>query len=142
MKKLNRIVFLIAFVLLVAGCPSDPYRAAIQGSDDVSQAVHSAINITATYYSNGTFNDAQKATAAKYYTIVTDCNMSFRKAVIGAHTAGQTVASAFLPIADSFVTCVKNSAPIASDQKVSDVLKVVDVSIQGISLAISNAKGK
>lgn len=150
MRKLNRIVvhasremiFLTALVLLVAGCPRDAYRAAIQGSDDVSQAVHSAIKITGEYYSSGTFNDAQKATAAKYFTIVTDCNMSFRKAVMGAHNSGQTGAQAFLPIADSFVVCVKNAAPVATDQKLSDVLKLIDVSINGISLAISSAKGK
>lgn len=133
---------LVAVVLLNSGCPKDPYRAAIAGSSDVSQAVSSAIKITASYYSAGTFNDAQKATAARYFTIVTDCNMTFRKSVTDVHNSGQTGAAAFLPIAEGFVSCVKNSAPVVNDPKVSNVLKAVDTAINGISLAISNAKGK
>jgi len=141
MRRL-RIFPVVVVVLLLSGCPKDPYRAAIQGSDDVASAVHASIQVTAGYYSNGTFSDAQKATAAKYFTIVTDCNLSFRKSVVAAHNSGQTVASAFLPVADSFVTCVKNSAPVGADPKISGVLQAVDTAINGISLAISSAKGK
>lgn len=139
MKRTVLVLFLAVFV---AGCPKDPYRAAIQGSSDVSQAVSSAIKITSSYYSTGVFGDAQKATAAKYFTVVTDCNMSFRKAVTDVHNAGQTGVSAFLPIADSFVKCVKDSAPATSDSKLENVLKTVDTTINGISLAVSSAKAK
>lgn len=142
MYRSKMFFLVVSLALFTIGCPKDPYRAAIAGSDDVAQAVHSAIKITASYYSNGTFNDGQKATAAKYYTIVTDCNMTFRKAVVDTHNAGQTGAAAFLPIADSFVVCVKNSAPVVADQKVSNVLKAVDTAINGISLAVASAKGK
>jgi len=140
-RKLLALCLGVSAVFL-SGCPKDPYRAAIAGSDDVSQAVHSAIAITASYYSNGTFNDAQKATAAKYYTIVTDCNMTFRKSVTGVHNSGQTGAAAFLPIADGFVVCVRNSAPVVADPKVANVLKAVDTAIEGISLAVASAKAK
>lgn len=135
------VVGMLATVLLASGCPKDPYRAAIQGSADVSQAVASGIKITASYYASGAFNDAQKTTAAKYFTIVTDCNMTFRKAVVDVHNAGQVGAQAFLPIADSFVTCVQSSAPVAADPKVSNVLKAVDTAIKGISVAVASAKG-
>jgi len=139
MKRFQSL-FVVA-ALLLAGCTTDPYRAAIKGSSDVSQAVGSAIKITASYYSTGVFSDGQKATAAKYFTIVTDCNLTFRKSVVDVHNAGKTGVQAFLPIADGFVSCVRNSAPVVSDQKVSNVLKAVDAAINGISLAISNAKG-
>ena len=139
MKRFQSL-FVVAALFLMA-CTSDPYKAAIKGSSDVSQAVSSAIKITAAYYSAGTFSDAQKATAAKYFTIVTDCNLTFRKSVVDIHNAGKTGVQAFLPIADGFVSCVKNSAPVVSDQKVSNVLKAVDTAMNGISLAISNAKG-
>jgi len=132
---------LLLLIPLISGCPKDPYRAAIQGSADVSTAVSSGIKITASYYSSGTFNDSQKTTAAKYFTIVTDCNMTFRKAVVDVHNAGQTGAQAFLPIADSFVVCVKTSAPVTADPKVSNVLTAVDTAIHGIEVAISSAKG-
>lgn len=139
---MKRVVLVLLLAVFVAGCPKDPYRAAIQGSSDVSQAVSSAIKITSSYYSTGVFGDAQKATAAKYFTVVTNCNMSFRKTVTDVHNSGQTGVSAFLPIADSFVNCVKSSAPVSSDPKVENVLKTVDTAINGISLAISAARAK
>jgi len=134
-------VLLLVLTPFLAGCPKDPYRAAIQGSADVSNAVSSGIKITASYYSAGTFNDTQKAMAAKYFTVVTDCNMTFRKAVTDVHNAGQTGTQAFLPIADSFVNCVRSSAPVASDPKVANVLTATDSAIRGIELAIASAKG-
>jgi len=139
MKRFQSL-FVVA-ALLLAGCTTDPYRTAIKGSSDVSQAVSSAIKITASYYSTGVFSDGQKATAAKYFTIVTDCNLTFRKSVVDVHNAGKTGAQAFLPIVEGFVSCVKNSAPVVSDPKVSNVLKTVDLTINAITLAISNAKG-
>ncbi len=135
------LVVLLPLSLLFSGCPKDPYRAAIQGSSDVSQAVSSGIKITASYYASGTFNDGQKATAAKYFTVVTDCNMTFRKAVTDVHMSGQVGVQAFLPIADSFVTCVGNSAPMSNDQTVVAVLKGTDTAIRAISVAIASAKG-
>lgn len=141
MKRIATATVVILMALSLAGCPKDPYRAAIQGSSDVSQAVSSAIKITASYYSAGTFNDGQKATAARYLTVVTDCNMTFRKAVVDVHVAGQTGAQAFLPIADSFVVCVQNSAPVSTDPKVTNVLKAVDSAIKGINVAVASAKG-
>jgi hypothetical protein len=141
MNRFQTILVLVLLVLLLVGCTTDPYRAAIQGSSDVSQAVSSAIKITASYYSAGTFNDAQKATAAKYFTIVTDCNIAFRKSVVSVHNEGHTGMSAFLPIADSFVSCVKNSAPVSADAKVASVFKAIDSAINGVSLAIASAKG-
>lgn len=139
---MRRFLGLLVAALLLVGCPiTDPYRAAIQGSSDVSQAVSSAIKITASYYNSGTFNDGQKATAAKYFTIVTECNTSFRNSVVNVHHSGQTGVQAFLPIADSFVSCVKNSAPVSADPKVANVFKAVDTAINGVSLAIASTKG-
>src|SRR5882724_1885154 len=138
---MKKIIAVLGLAVFLAGCPKDPYRAAIQGSSDVSQAVSSGIKITAQYYSAGTFNDSQKATAARYFTIVTDCNFTFRHAVVDVHNSGQTGAQAYLTIADSFVTCVQNSAPVTADPKVSNVLKAVDTAIRGISVAVASTKG-
>jgi hypothetical protein len=143
MVRNKRVVLSLVLVLslLSSGCPKDPYRAAIQGSADVSQAVSSAIKITTAYYSNGTINDGQKATVAKYLTIVTDCNMTFRKAVVEAHTAGATGASAYLPVANSFVVCAQSSAPAIGNSTVQNYLKAVETAISGIGLAVQSAKG-
>ena len=141
MKRIASVIAIVIVMVSMSGCPKDPYNASVKGSSDVSQAVSSAIKITASYYSAGTFNDGQKATAARYLTVVTDCNMTFRKNVVDVHTAGQVGIQAYLPIADGFVTCVQNSAPISSDPKVVNELKAVDSAIKGISIAISSAKG-
>lgn len=140
-RRTTIIAFVLSATLFLGGCPKDPYRAAIQGSDDVANGVSSGIKITAKYYSVGTFNDSQKALAAKYLTVVTDCNITFRKSVTDVHNSGQIGIAAFLPIADGFVTCVGNSASLSADPKVQDALKMVDSAIRGISLAISSAKG-
>jgi hypothetical protein len=139
-KRHKSLILLIPLVFMLAGC-DDPYRAAIKGSADVSNAVSGGIKITASYYSAGKFNDSQKATAAKYFTIVTDCNFTFRHSVVDVHNSGQTGVQAFLPIADSFVVCVKNSAPVTNDLAVSNVLQAVDTAIRGISVAVASAKG-
>lgn len=144
MVRHRRLIVLLPIVLLLSSafsCKDDPYRAAIRGSSDVSQAVSSGIKLTGTYYSVGTFNEAQKAKAANYFGIVTDCNMRFRKSIVMVHNTGQTGISAFLPIAEAFVSCVQNAAPVADDPTLANVLKATDDAIKGISLAISNAKG-
>ena len=139
MRKFQSL-FVVA-ALLLAGCTQDPYRAAIKASSDVSQAVSSAIKITASYYSAGTINDAKKAQVAGILNIVTDCNMSFRKSVVATHTAGQTGITAFLPIANSFVQCAQISPQVMTDPTASNILKAVDTAIHGVSVAIANAKG-
>lgn len=139
-SRLFAIIIVIAS-FSITGCPKDPYRASIQGSDDVANGVSTGIKVTAKYYSQGTFSDSQKAFAARYLTVVTDCNITFRKSVTDVHNSGQVGIAAFLPIADGFVNCVNNSAPLATEPKVQDALKIVDSAIRSISLAISNAKG-
>lgn len=141
MKKCSLVLAVLICAVAMAGCPKDPYRAAIQGSADVSQAVSSAVKITASYYSAGTINDAKKAQVASYLNLVTDCNLTFRKGITNVHNAGQTGVSAFLPVADGFVQCVAVQASVASDPKLSNILKAVDTAINGVSLAVASAKG-
>lgn len=137
----HRMVSLILVVLLATGCVKDPYRASMQGSADVSQAVSSAIKLTGDYYATGKFSDGQKAVAAQYFTVVTDCNMAFRKTITDVHNSGATGVQAFLPVADTFVQCVQTSAPISADPKVENVLIAVDTAIKGVATAVSSAKG-
>lgn len=121
------------------GCPKDPYRAALQGSDGVSNGVHEAIVTIGNLYSQGVASDSYKVAAARYLDGITDCNMIFRKTVVQTHNAGQTGAAAFLPIANAFVTCTEKQVPPSGPA--DNVLKVVETAINGISLAIQNAKG-
>src|SRR5216684_2866007 len=109
MKRIVSVVLVLTVMLGMSGCPKDPYRASIQGSADVSQAVSSAVKITASYYSIGKLNDVRKNQIASVLNTVTDCNMTFRKAVVDVHNAGLVGVSAYLPIADSFVHCAEVS---------------------------------
>ena len=137
----RRLILLLPLVLFLSGCPKDPYRASIQGSSDVSQAVSSAIKITASYYNAKTIDDAKKAQVAGVLNIVTDCNITFRKAVTDVHNAGQTGVGAFLPIADSFVHCAQISPQMKADPTANNILKAVDTAINGVEVAVAGAKG-
>lgn len=141
MRRFNLVAVTILLAVSLSGCPKDPYRVAIQGSSDVSQAVSSAVKITASYYSAGTIDDVKKAQVAGVLNIVTDCNMSFRKSVVATHNAGQTGVAAFLPIADSFVHCAQVSPQVMADPAASNILKAVDTAVNGVAVAVSNAKG-
>jgi len=105
------------------------------------QAVSSAVKITASYYGAGTINDLKKAQVANVLENVTNCNMTFRKAVVDAHNAGLTGVESFLPIADSFVHCAQMTPSVMSDPSAMNILKAVDTAINGVRLAVSNAKG-
>jgi len=133
---------LLPLLLLLSGCPKDPYTASLKGSADVSNAVHSAIQITASYYSTGKLNDQKKAQVAGVLNIVTDCNMTFRKAVVDAHNAGLTGVESFLPIANGFVSCAQAAPQVVNDPNAENILKAVQTAINGVSLAVSSAKGK
>jgi hypothetical protein len=133
---------LLPLLLLLSGCPKDPYTASLKGSADVSQAVSSAIKIAAQYYSTGKLNDAKKAEVASVLNTITDCNMSFRKAVVNTHNAGLTGVESFLPVANSFVSCAQISPQLANDPSAQSILKAVTTAINGVSLAVASAKGK
>jgi hypothetical protein len=142
MKRQRIVALALVLALALVGCTSDPYRASIQGSNDVANGVAAAIKITASYYTSGTIDDARKAQVAGFLNTVTDCNTKFRASVVAVHTAGQTGVAAFLPIADSFVTCAEAQRQVMSDPKIYNILKAVDVAINGVSLAVASAKGK
>lgn len=133
---------LLLLVLVTSGCPKDPYTASLKGSADVSDAVHTAIKDTAAYYSTGKLNDQKKKDVASVLNTVTDCNMTFRKAVVDAHNAGLTGVESFLPIANGFVSCAQAVPQVVNDPNAENILKAVSTAINGVSLAVATAKGK
>lgn len=141
LKHLLLPLVVAAVVFTTAGCPKDPYMAAIKGSDDVAEGVHQSVATIGKLYSEGApgVDDAYKVSAGHYLDVITDCNMGFRKSVVTAHNSGLVAKQAFLPIADSFVTCTQKALPPGGATQ--SALKAVDSAIKGISLAISNAKG-
>ncbi len=141
MRRFTTAALVLAVALVLGGCPKDPYRASIQGSSDVGQAVSSAVKITASYYAAGTINDAKKSQVANVLGTVTDCNMTFRKAAVDAHNAGLTGVESFLPVADSFVRCAQMSPQVMADPAAANILKAVDTAVNGVRVAVADAKG-
>jgi len=147
MHKTRRLAILsVVLALALSGCPKDPYRAAIQGSDDVSQAVSAAIPFLAQYYSAGKLNDAEKAQAAGYLQSVTQANQTFRHAVVAAHTSGVKGNAAYVALAQAFVNSVPTD-PRAFNYKSADaqtqfntVLGAVKAALDAIVVLIQNGK--
>jgi len=147
--KINFISFLFLSVACLSGCPHDPYRASLLGSDDVSASVHAAIGITSSYYGDGLVDDNEKKVVATYLNTVTDANMDFRKCAVGAHTAGSLGQTPFLGCATAFVQQASATDPASFGFKnakaqttLKTYLQAITTAIKGISLAIQSAKGK
>lgn len=140
-------VLLLAYASMGAGCPKDPYRAALAGSDDVSQAVASGVKIATKYYSLGKFTDQQKAVAAQILTNVTEGNMKFRHGAVDLHNAGVVGKAQYVGLAQAFINSIPEDAAqlhyfSGDSQKLYyEVMGPLRTAVNGIALAIQNAKG-
>lgn len=145
--RVSKIATIIALAVVLSACPKDPYRAAIQGSDDVASSVSAAVKIATSYYGSALIDDQEKAQVADYLNLVTNGNMAFRHCVVAAHTAQVGGATAYVACADAFITQVRNVNPSTfhfknpkSQAELSNYLQAVATAINGISLAIENSK--
>jgi hypothetical protein len=146
-KRLRAVALALGLAVALSGCPKDPYRAAIQGSDDVAQAVSAAIPFIAQYYSAGKLNDQEKAQAAGYLQSVTQANQTFRHAVVAAHTSGVKGNASYVALAQAFVNSVPTD-PRAFNYKSTDaqkqfntVLGAVKAALDAVVVVIQSGKG-
>lgn len=146
-RRMTAVLVLPLFLLLM-GCPKDPYRAALQGSDNVAAAVHTAIAVTTDYYGNGLVSDSEKATVANVLQVITVGNMTFRHCVVAAHNANAAGQAPYLACADAFASQVATTDPSLlgfknpkAQEELRSYLQAVKTAINGISLAIQSAKG-
>jgi len=137
----------LPLVLLLVGCPSDPYRASLSGSAKVADAVHEAVTAEIDYYGMGKVTDEEKAVVAGYLNAVTDANMRFRHGATDLHNQGVVGKAAYLALAQVFVDSVPTD-PLAfgyknpdTQKKFNTVLGAVKAAINLVSLTVSNAKG-
>jgi hypothetical protein len=133
---------LLPLVLLLSGCPKDPYTAAMAGSKDVSDAISAAIPVVHQLEVDKLITSAQQSDVLGYLTKVTEANQTFRTTVKQVHTtnAGNGPAQ-YLNAADVFVNAVKNQTVVNVPAKLQPYLTAIDTAIKGIEIAISNAKG-
>jgi hypothetical protein len=146
-KSFVGLLSLILVVLLLSGCPKDPYVTAIKASADVSAAVSAALPVVASYYTAGKINDAQKARVAAFLGNVTDANMKFRQGAVSLHNAGATGTAAYVALAQDFVNSLPTD-PTAffyyskdSQDQFNAVLLAVKTAINGVLLLVESAKG-
>lgn len=146
MKSLKLAGLLLSLVMMTA-CPKDPYNAALKGSADVADSVHSAIAIESDLYKQSVIDKPEKDIAAGYLRLVTDGNTAFRGCVVTAHAAASKPEN-YLACANVFVEAVGKEDPAAfhfknaqAQAKLQTYLQAVKTAINGISLAIQNAKG-
>lgn len=147
-KRRLVIVPLIALCLLAIGCPKSAYRACLAASDDVASSVSAAIHITGTYYTDNLVNEDEKKTVGNYLTIVTEANMAFRRCAVAAHNAGSVGNNPYIDCAQAFEASASVADPASfgfknpkAQAELSVYLKAVQTAINGIGLAIQNAKG-
>jgi hypothetical protein len=152
MKKHSRVVipaFLILAVLLTAGCPKDPYTAAMAASLDVSNGVNDGLKVIAQLRQDGLITQAELADYAGYLGSVTTLNGTFRTSVKQVHAGGATTKAAYVAAADTFVTNANNPAILAAlhianpqaQAKVQTFMTAIKTALDGIQTAINAAKG-
>lgn len=146
--RIQSVIVLLAVVVSLSGCPKDPYRASLQGSDDVSQAVASSIKIATKYYGLGKFTDAEKSAVAGILNTVTVSNMKFRHDAVALNATGKAVGKAeYVGLAQAFLNAIPDDASqlhyySADSQKLYyEVVGPLRTAINGIALAIQHAKG-
>jgi hypothetical protein len=146
--RASKVVLLVLLVLSASGCPKEPYRAALSGSDSVAASVHAAIDITSQYYSSNLVNDQEKKVVGEALQVVTESNMTFRSCATAYHNSGALGKSPYLACASSFVLKTASFDPTTFGFKnakaqadLSNYLKAVKTAIDGVSLAVQSAKG-
>lgn len=144
------VVPLLALVLVISGCPKDPYTASMAGSDDVANVVGDAIMVIGQLQTDKLVSPNEvQALATRLNTVVT-LNQQFRADVRQIHnTTPSAGKSAYINAAQVFVTNVNNTQflqtvgvrdPVAQ-AKVQTVLLAIQTALNGIQTAINNAKG-
>lgn len=150
-RKRSLAIFLALAVILSfsTGC-DDAYRAAAKGSDDVSSAVDKAIKGTAELYSQQLIDKNEKDAVAHVLDKITDANIEFRGNVKKIHANATATKADYIAAASGFVQSgrtllangdlnVKNTD---AKKKLDAWLQAIQTGLDGVSLAIQQAKGK
>jgi hypothetical protein len=143
MKKL---LFILLAAGFLAGCPKDPYTAAMQASLSVSDSVAQAIPIVQQLQTSNVLTPDETRSVYGYLQSVTVGNGVFRHTAQSLHASGQTKAAAYIAAADTFVKGVNSTQALAaihitnpqSQAKVMLYLQAIDTVLNGIDTIIQN----
>jgi hypothetical protein len=156
-KAIRRSIIPVMFILLMAGvvvalsgCPKDPYTASMAASLDVSNGVNDGITVIGQLETDSLITRAEGAKIAGYLGNLTVLNGKFRTTVRSIHTANPVATkAAYIPAAQAFVSAANDPTLLAAlhvvnpvaEQRVQAFLTAINTALNGIQLAINQAKG-
>lgn len=140
-RRFLALALLLPLLLVINGCPKDPYTAAMAGSKDVSDAVAGVLPVLQELERDKSISIAQTNEVLEYLIKVTKANQSFRVSVKQVHTSGQTGTVGYLNAADVFLLVVQNQQIVNLPPKIQPYLTAIETAIHGIEVAVANAKG-
>jgi len=142
--KFSKIIPLLIACIFLAGCPKDPYRAAIQGSDTVAQSVKSAIDIAVDVHAAGLISDNEFGSTLHIVDYFNTVNAEFLSAVKQIHASGETGPAKYLETAAIMVDKAQRLSsggfPGISNDKVRTALLTIKTAIDGVALSIQKAR--
>ena len=149
LRRLTAIALVLPLVLLLSGCPKDPYVASMAASSDVSNVVADAISITSQLQADNLITNQEVAGIASYLGSITTLNQTFRNSVKQIHSSGVTGKAQYLAAAQTFVTNATNTETLqalrivnpAAQKKVQIFVRAINTALTGIQTAINQAKG-
>lgn len=152
-RQLILAAILVPLLLAAQGCKDDAYTACAKASADISSTVKTGIDTVQTLYTAPAASDIRIDKAERDGVLailgnLTDLNIQFRSQVRALHAHGVTGKMDYLRVADGFVSSgqallqsgalhVKNQA---AQDRLNTIFETVKVALNGIALAVQNAK--
>lgn len=141
----------IALMLAVclSACSKDPYTASMAASLDISNGVNDALTTLTALRQSDLITQAEMAQYATYLGNLTTLNGVFRTSVKTIHSNAAAPKSAYIAAASTFVVNANNPTVLAAlhvvnpqaQAKVQTFMLAISTALNGIQVAISQAKG-
>lgn len=150
--KLAAVIILVLLPLLVAGCKDDAYTAAAKSTKAISDSTKTGIDTVETLYTSQSdirIDRGERDAVLGVLNNVTDLNIQFRTQVKTLHANPATSKAQYLQVASGFVSSAQallNSGALhvknpSAQAKLTSVFQAIQTALNGISIAIQNAKG-
>lgn len=148
-RKIVIPVFMILLLLSMSSCSRDPYTASMAASLDISNGVNDALTTLTALRQSDLITQAEMAQYATYLGNLTTLNGVFRTSVKTIHSNAAAPKSAYIAAASTFVVNANNPTVLAAlhvvnpqaQAKVQTFMLAISTALNGIQVAISQAKG-
>lgn len=151
-RQLGLVAILISVAITAQGCQDDTYTACAKATKDISDTVKTGIDVVQTLYTSTSdihIDKAERDGALGVLSNLTDLNIEFRSQVKTLHANPTAIKADYLRMASSFVSSaqgllasgalhVKNEK---AQTRLNTVFETIKTALNGVTLAIQNAKG-